>query len=60
VQFGEGGEMTRDELIRTLKAVQKTMKDPELAHEEADRLLLEYINDEKVTAAFAAIKKWYA
>ena len=52
--------MTRDELIRTLKAVQKTMKDPELAHEEADRLLLEYINDEKVTAAFAAIKKWYA
>ena len=52
--------MTRDELIRTLKAVQKTMNDPELAHEEADRLLLEYINDEKVRAAFAAIKKWYA
>ena len=29
-------------------------------HEQADELLLQYINDEEITAAFNAIYKWYA
>ena len=29
-------------------------------HAKADQLLLDYINDEKVTEAFNKIKKWYA
>lgn len=34
--------------------------DPEANHEEADDLLLRYIDDPGVTEAFRAIKKWYA
>lgn len=51
--------MTRDELIQALKELHGPT-DEEIAHSRADRLLLEYIGDEEVTAAFDAINKWYA
>lgn len=34
--------------------------DPEYAHGEADRLLLDYLNDPEITAAYEAITRWYA
>jgi hypothetical protein len=34
--------------------------DPESAHGQADDLLLEWIDDPDVTAAYNAIEKWYA
>ena len=34
--------------------------DPETYHVEADRLLLELINDQEISEAFDAIEKWYA
>ena len=34
--------------------------DPEGAHLDADRALLEYIGDPEISAAFEAIEKWYA
>jgi hypothetical protein len=32
----------------------------EYAHYDADQALLEFINDDEITKAFNAIKKWYA
>jgi hypothetical protein len=34
--------------------------DPETAHQEADKLLLELIDDEEITKAFEDITRWYA
>lgn len=34
--------------------------DPELSHQEADRLLLEYINNEEVTKLFNDLERWYS
>lgn len=51
--------MTIRELVEALKALEKC-DDPELAHAEADALLLKYIADAEVDFAFAAIDKWYA
>lgn len=34
--------------------------DPESDHADADDLLLELIDDQEVTDAFNAIRKWYA
>ena len=51
--------MTIDELIVKLEEL-INCDDPEAAHMEADELLLEYINDKKVTEAFNSIRKWYA
>jgi len=50
--------MTLEELIEKLKALQNA--DPEQAHLDADRLLLEYIGSADVDDAFTAIPKWYA
>ena len=33
---------------------------PEQAHEEADMVLLSYIDDGEVSARFHAIERWYA
>ena len=58
--------MTIDELIEQLTALQ-TYKHPQLgwddweaAHSLADALLVAYINDQRVTDAFAGITRWYA
>lgn len=60
--------MTIDELIAKLKALSREGKPPRKFgegdagddHIEADRILLAYINDPRVTEAFDAIEKWYA
>lgn len=60
---GQEKTMTRDELIRRLRALaepESGLIDPESAHGDADRLLLEFINNPDVTMAFEAIEKWYA
>ena len=54
--------MTRDELLAKLRALHPEVygRDAERAHGEADELLLEYIADAEVKAAYDAIEKWYA
>lgn len=52
--------MTKQELIEELKKLQQS-DDPEVAHMEADNLLLEFIDDdEEVSEAFNSIEMWYA
>lgn len=50
-------ETLRDELK---KLAEKVNFVPEGDHVEADKLLLEYINDPEVTRLFNEIEKWYA
>lgn len=52
--------MTKEELIEKLKELHGENVDAEHNHGVADNLLLEFINDEEVTEAFEAIKRWYA
>ncbi len=62
-EFGSdgGGMMTKEELIRELEEIAKLNDgDVENNHSEADYILLRYINDKEVSAAFRAIKRWYA
>ncbi len=51
--------LTKAELIERLKTL-ATCDDPEFAHGEADQLLLDFIHDEEIAAAFMAVEKWYA
>jgi len=51
--------MTKQELIEKLQECAKS-NDTEHAHISADALLLSYIRDPEVTAAYDAIFKWYA
>ena len=51
---------TKMELILALKEIVENSGDIEADHCKADDLLLAYINDPEVTAAFEAIDKWYA
>lgn len=39
--------------------IEKSKTDAEDAHIEADDLLLEFINDEKVSELYGKIEKWY-
>lgn len=59
--------MTIEELIAKLKALdtlddvdEYITYDPHDAHIEADNLLLQFINDPRVSEAFGEIEKWYA
>ena len=60
--------MTVEELIRKIKEANLTLVDKEHCpcvdreevHGKADALLLKYINDKRVDAAFDAVDKWYA
>ncbi len=53
--------MTKQELIEKLEEIAINDKyDEESAHIHADYALLEYINDEAVTAAYDKVNKWYA
>mgnify|MGYP001562558872 CR=1 FL=1 len=55
--------MTKEELLTKLLALKEINwrdRDPEREHVEADTLLLAYIGDVKVTAAYHSIEKWYA
>jgi hypothetical protein len=56
--------MTIGELLAKLLAFQELRKvgdyDTEHVHIDADQLLLDYINDQRVTDAFDDLPKWYA
>ena len=53
--------MTKQEIIEELiKLEELSMDDAEVAHSEADNLLLKYIGEEDITEAFKKIKRWYA
>lgn len=53
--------MTKQELIEKLKQIVTTndREDFESSHMEADKALLEYINDPEVTEAFNSVERWY-
>ena len=53
--------MTIEELIAALKNIVDSGEfDTEEGHDEADGLLVKYINDPLVTEAYDDIPKWYA
>ncbi len=52
-------KITKADLIAKLRELSDSA-DTEGAHESADGLLLAYINDADVSAAYEAINKWYA
>ena len=52
--------MSKDELLAILNKLGKDDGDPEYDHYEADKALLDYINDPEVTRAFNDVHKWYA
>ncbi len=52
--------MTIEELQFRLAELADGGMDAEQDHIKADKLLLKYINDDKVTTYFKKIKKWYA
>lgn len=49
----------KQKLIEKLKTLEK-YGDPEMAHVEADKAIIEYINDKEIKEAFDDITKWYA
>ena len=51
--------MTREELLARLRECIANA-DAEACHLEADRALLDYINDPEVTALYGQAEKWYA
>lgn len=52
--------MSIEKLIEELNKIAKNAYDEESDHSQADKLLLEFINNEEVTKAFNSIDKWYA
>lgn len=58
--------MTKAEAITALKEIIKRCKDDpnhydaEDAHSDADTVLLEYINDKEIEAAWDDVPKWYS
>lgn len=50
----------KQDLLLDLRKLAAPGGDQEIQHGEADRALLRFIDDERVTAAFDAIEKWYA
>lgn len=53
--------MEKEELIKQLEELAEMSDgDEEVAHIKADKLLLNFINDKKVTDAFESIERWYA
>lgn len=52
--------MSKEQLIEKLLELAELNADQEASHLKADDLLLEYIDDERVTEAFENIEKWYA
>lgn len=50
--------MTKEELVKKLKKLGKS-RDPEEAHVEADRLLIEFINDSDIEKSYQSIFKYY-
>jgi hypothetical protein len=53
-----GNQLSKQELLEKLAQCAKG-SDVELAHCEADLLLLTYINDDEIEAAYKKVEKWY-
>ena len=53
-------KMTKDQLLKRMDSWNVQGGDEEIIHDELDKLLLGYIDDERVTAAFKAVPKWYS
>jgi hypothetical protein len=53
-------KISREDLLRNLKELAELKHDPEVAHSEADELLLQYINDPEIEKAFEEVPKWYS
>jgi len=51
--------ITKEALIAKLKDLSEHY-DTEAAHVRADDALIEFINDEEISAAYNNISKWYA
>ena len=54
------GKLTIEELRSQLAELADGGGDPESDHQNADRLLLKYIKEKRVSYYFHKIKKWYA
>ena len=52
-------EQRRTEVLTALRELADS-EEPEIAHSEADDLLLWLIDDAEIAAAFDAVPKWYA
>jgi hypothetical protein len=52
--------MKRADLLERLRSIADSFIVDEEGHIEADRALLDFIDDDEVTEAFAAIPKWYS
>ncbi len=50
--------MIKEELLNALSNM--TGDDPEVEHEAADILLLDYIGDQEIADAFLKLIRWYA
>lgn len=48
----------KEKLVKKLKRLKYHMH-KDVGHEKADQLLLDYINDDIIRAAFNNIDKWY-
>jgi hypothetical protein len=53
-------KISREDLLRKLKELAELKHDLEVAHSEADELLLSYINDPEIEKAFEEVPKWYS
>lgn len=52
-------QITKEELIKKLKEFAEN-DDYEMAHAEADDLLVLYLNDEEIREAYESVGKWYS
>lgn len=53
-------KISREDLLRNLKELVELRHYPEVAHSEADELLLNYINDPEIEEVFEEVPKWYS
>ena len=53
-------EKLKELLSELFKLQDASRDDAEIAHEDADNLLLEYIDDIDIREAFKGITRWYA
>lgn len=52
--------LTKKEAMSTLQELSELKHDPEVAHSEADEVLLRLVNDKDIEKAFDEVPKWYA
>lgn len=54
-------KITKEELLVILKhCVEEAEHDREVAHSNADKALINFINDEEIRAVYDSIEMWYA